>query len=82
MHLIFLVQYIEEASGRTERHKQAGCRRHTGCRRQTGRDIISSIPYVNGGTLLFSASSNKYKNNVKVIPMITYVAKFGVVKAL
>ena len=76
MHLIFLVQYIEEASGRTERHRQAGRMQ------EAGTDIISSIPYVNGGTLLFSASSNKYKNNVKVIPMITYVAKFGVVKAL
>ena len=47
-----LVQYIEETSERTERHRQdAG--------RQADTDITSSIQYVNGGTLLLSASSNK-----------------------
>ena len=49
-----LAHNIEETSGRTDTAgRQAD--------RQAGTDITSSIPYVNGGTLLFSASSNKFK---------------------
>ena len=49
LYACILMQCIEETGGRTERHRQAGT------------DIIPSIPYVNGGTLLFSASSNYRK---------------------
>ena len=41
-----LAHNIEEASERTERHRQDPGRI------QAGTDISSSIPYVNGGTLL------------------------------
>ena len=44
-----LMKYIEETGERTDRETQdPGRHRHN-----------LSIPYVNGGTLLFSASSNK-----------------------
>ena len=45
LYACILVQYIEETSGRTDTGRQAG--------RGAGTDIMSSIPYVNGGTLLF-----------------------------
>ena len=47
----FLAHNIEETSERTERHRQAG-------RIQAGTDIMSSNPYVNGGTLLFQLPPN------------------------
>ena len=61
LYACILVQYIEETSGRTDPGRQAGRHRHN-----------LSIPYVNGGTLLFQLPPIRLVNNIVQSPKPTF----------